>query len=254
MTPTSSFDRRRFLKSSAVAGGALLVPAALAGTAAAAAPPQFAHGVASGDPVPDGVLLWTRVTPVPDATPGSGVGPSVEVRWEVATDSAFANVVQSGGAQTGADRDHTVKVAVGGLAPATVHYYRFSLDGVRSGTGRTRTAPATDAEVAKLRLGLVSCSNWQAGYFSPYRHLAARSDLDGVLHVGDYLYEYQVGGYGARGVTVRPHEPATEVLTLADYRRKHAQYKTDPDLQALHAAQPWFITWDDRRMCQPTTI
>ncbi|SDC28477.1 alkaline phosphatase D family protein [Actinokineospora iranica] len=245
MSPSSAFDRRAFLKTSAVAGGVLLVPAAVAGRAGAAAEPRFAHGVASGDPLPDGVLLWTRVTPTPDATPGSGVGPAVEVRWEVAADADFATVVRSGAVSTGPDRDHTVKVAVDGLAPATAYHYRFLIDGVPSPTGRTRTAPAVDADVRGLRLGLVSCSNWQAGYFSAYRHLAARGDLDGVLHVADYLYEYQAGGYGARGVTVRPHEPAGEMITLADYRRRHAQYKTDPDLQALHAARPWFITWDD---------
>ncbi|GLW90847.1 alkaline phosphatase D family protein [Actinokineospora globicatena] len=257
MTPTTEPTRRVFLKSSAVAGGALLVPAALvptalAGTAAAAAAPQFAHGVASGDPLPDGVLLWTRVTPTPESTPGSGAGPTVEVRWEVATDAGFTAVVSSGATTTGPDRDHTVKVAAAGLAPATAYYFRFTLDGVRSSTGRTRTAPATNADVSKLRLGLVSCSNWQAGYFAAYRHLAARTDLDGVLHVGDYLYEYQAGGYGARGVTIRPHVPANEMLTLSDYRRRHAQYKTDPDLQALHAAQPWFITWDDHEYANDT--
>ncbi|GAA3062855.1 alkaline phosphatase D family protein [Actinokineospora globicatena] len=257
MTPTTEPTRRVFLKSSAVAGGALLVPAALvptalAATAAAAAAPQFAHGVASGDPLPDGVLLWTRVTPTPESTPGSGAGPTVEVRWEVATDAGFTAVVSSGATTTGPDRDHTVKVAAAGLAPATAYYFRFTLDGVRSSTGRTRTAPATNADVSKLRLGLVSCSNWQAGYFAAYRHLAARTDLDGVLHVGDYLYEYQAGGYGARGVTIRPHVPANEMLTLSDYRRRHAQYKTDPDLQALHAAQPWFITWDDHEYANDT--
>ncbi|GAA2984157.1 alkaline phosphatase D family protein [Actinokineospora diospyrosa] len=253
-TPTAPTtpNRRVFLKSSAIAGGALLVPAALAGTASAAAVPQFAHGVASGDPLPDGVLLWTRVTPTPEATPGSGAGPTVEVRWEVATDAGFAAVVQSGAATTGPDRDHTVKVAAAGLAAGTAYYFRFTLDGVRSATGRTRTAPAANADVSKLRLGLVSCSNWQAGYFSAYRHLAARADLDGVLHVGDYLYEYQAGGYGARGVTIRPHVPANEMLSLSDYRRRHAQYKTDPDLQALHAAQPWFITWDDHEYANDT--
>lgn len=252
MTPSPPFDRRAFLRTSAVAGGALLIPAALASSASAAAVPQFAHGVASGDPLPDGVLLWTRVTPTPDATPGSGAGPDVEIRWDVATDPAFANIVQSGAATTGPARDHTVKVEAGGLASATLYYYRFTLDGIASATGRTRTAPAVDADVSKLRLGQVSCSNWQAGYFSAYRHLAARSDLDGVLHVGDYLYEYQVGGFGARGVTIRPHEPAHEMLSLADYRRRHAQYKTDPDLQALHAAQPWFITWDDHEYANDT--
>ncbi|EWC61356.1 secreted alkaline phosphatase [Actinokineospora spheciospongiae] len=251
---TTPFDRRAFLKSSAVAGGALLVPAALAGaaTAAAAAPPQFAHGVASGDPLPDDVLIWTRVTPTPEAAPGSGAGPEVDVRWEVATDAAFASVVRSGSARTGPAADHTVKVAVGGLSPATAYFYRFSLDGTTSEVGRTRTAPATDAAVSKLRLGLVSCSNWQAGYFSAYRHLAARTDLDGVLHAGDYLYEYRAGSYTARGVTIRPHSPANEITTLADYRQRHAQYKTDPDLRALHLAQPWFITWDDHEYANDT--
>jgi len=245
-------DRRAFLRTSAVAGGALLIPAALASSASAASVPQFAHGVASGDPLPDGVLLWTRVTPTPESIPGSGAGPDVEVRWEVATDSAFASVVQSGAVTTGPARDHTVKVEAGGLATATTYYYRFTLDGIASATGRTRTAPATNADVSKLRLGLVSCSNWQAGYFAAYRHLAARTDLDGVLHVGDYLYEYEVGGFGARGVTIRPHEPKTEMVSLADYRKRHAQYKTDPDLQSLHAKQPWFITWDDHEYANDT--
>ncbi|WP_156757357.1 alkaline phosphatase D family protein [Actinokineospora pegani] len=252
MTTTTSLDRRAFLRSSAVAGGALLVPAALAGAAEAAAAPQFAHGVASGDPLPDGVLLWTRVTPTAEAAPGSGAGPEVDVRWEVALDPAFASVVASGTVHTGPSIDHTVKVAVSGLAPATAYHYRFTLDGVPSDVGRTRTAPATDADVAKLRLGLVSCSNWQAGYFSSYRHLAARPDLDGVLHAGDYLYEYAAGSYTARGVTIRPHEPAHEMVAIADYRRRHAQYKSDPDLRALHAAQPWFITWDDHEYANDT--
>lgn len=241
-----------FLRTSAVAGGALLVPAGVAASANAADVPQFAHGVASGDPLPDGVLLWTRVTPTLAATPGSGLGPTVEVGWEVAEDAAFSRIVRSGSFATGPERDHTVKVDVSGLAPGTGYHYRFALDGIRSAVGRTRTAPATDAEVARLRMGLVSCSNWQAGYFASYRHLAARGDLDAVLHVGDYLYEYQVGGYGARGVTVRPHDPVTEMISLADYRRRHAQYKTDPDLQALHAGQPWLITWDDHEYANDT--
>ncbi|MGW5050167.1 alkaline phosphatase D family protein [Actinokineospora sp. NPDC004072] len=250
MTPTT---RRTFLRTSAVAGGALLVPAALAARAAAEVP-QFAHGVASGDPLPDRVLLWTRVTPTPEATPGSGLGPTVEVRWEVALDAAFTAVVSAGAVTTGPERDHTVKVDAGGLDPATAYHYRFLVDGVASATGRTATAPAADADVAGLKLGLVSCSNWQAGHFAAYRHLAARADLDGVLHVGDYLYEYPVGGYGARGVTIRPHVPAHEMLTLADYRQRHALYKTDPDLRALHAAKPWFLTWDDHQARQLTTV
>jgi alkaline phosphatase D len=138
-----------------------------------------------------------------------------------------------------------VKVDVGGLAPATTYWYRFGLAGVYSAIARTKTAPAASAAVAGLKFGVVSCSNWQGGYFAAYRHLAARGDLDAILHLGDYIYEYQVGGFGARGATVRPHDPATEIVSLADYRRRHAQYKTDPDLQALHAAYPWIVTWDD---------
>ncbi len=167
------------------------------------------------------------------------------MRWEVATDAAFAAIVRSGAVTTGPDRDHTVKVDVTGLDPATAYWYRFGLDGTYSGVGRTRTAPAHDATVAGLRFGVVSCSNWQGGYFAAYRHLAARTDLDAILHLGDYLYEYQVGGFGARGVTVRPHQPANEMVSLADYRQRHAQYKTDVDLQNLHARYPWVITWDD---------
>jgi alkaline phosphatase D len=243
---TTPLPRRRFLHlSAATAGATLLVPSTAARSARGAVAPQFAHGVASGDPLPDGVLLWTRVTPTADALPGSGAGPDVELRWEVARDAGFADLVASGTAATGPDRDHTVKVDVRGLTPATTYWYRFLLDGAASGTGRTSTAPAEGATPARLRFGLVSCSNWQAGYFAAYRHLAARDDLDLVVHVGDYLYEYAAGQFTARGTTVRPHDPANEMVSLADYRRRHAQYKTDPDLQALHATVPWVVTWDD---------
>ncbi|MGD9481882.1 alkaline phosphatase D family protein [Streptomyces sp. TRM70308] len=213
--------------------------------AAAAAHPAFHHGVASGDPLPDGVLLWTRVTPEPAATPGSGLGPALEVAWEVAEDAAFTRVAARGAVRTDAAADHTVKADVRGLRPDTAYHYRFTAGGTRSPAGRTRTAPAADATPGNLRLGAVSCSNWEAGYFAAYRHLADRRDLHAVLHLGDYLYEYPAGSYGTRGRTVRPHEPAHEITTLADYRVRHAQYKTDPDLRALHAAHPVIAIWDD---------
>jgi alkaline phosphatase D len=215
--------------------------------AAAVADQRFRHGVASGDPWPRSVVLWTRVTPVPAATPGSGHGPDVTVRWEVSTDAGFTDVVRRGAVSTGARRDHTVKVVADGLSPATRYYYRFVLDGVPSPVGRTRTAPAPDSLPRRVRFGVVSCSNWQAGWFAAYRHLAARGDLDAVLHLGDYLYEYGPGeyGYGQGNVDVRAHEPRHETLSLRDYRRRHGQYKTDRDLQALHAAAPWIVTWDD---------
>ena len=206
---------------------------------------RFDHGVASGDPLPDGILLWTRVTPMTEAAPGSGLGPDVSVTWEVAEDSGFLRVAARGTTITGAARDHTVKATPTGLRPSTSYWFRFSSGGVVSPVGRTKTAPAAGVAIDRLRLGVVSCANLQAGFFTAYRHLADRGDLDVVLHLGDYLYEYGVGEYQARDVVVRPHDPTTEMITLEHYRRRHAQYKSDLDLQALHAAVPFIVTWDD---------
>jgi alkaline phosphatase D len=244
-TGTSITRRRALQLGGAAAGGAALAAVTGQPVAQAGAPAVFAHGVASGDPLPQGVLLWTRVTPTPQATPGSGRGAQVPVGWEVAADEHFRSVVRRGTVRTGPARDHTVKVEVGGLAPATTYWYRFTCVGSPSPVGRTRTAPAPAARVPRLRMAVVSCANAQAGWFSAYRHLAARTDLDLVVHLGDYLYEYGPGEYQARDVVVRPHDPPREVRSLSDYRRRHAQYKTDPDLQALHAAAPWVVTWDD---------
>ncbi|MFF5368609.1 alkaline phosphatase D family protein [Streptomyces sp. NPDC013187] len=238
--------RRRTVVKAAAATAVLAGP--LAATLPARAvdqAPAFLHGVASGDPLPDGVLLWTRVTPVPEAIPGSGVGPDTEVNWVVAADKAFTTVVAKGTTTATAASDHTVKADIRGLEPGTDYWFRFSAGGTDSPTARTRTAPAHDAAVTGLRFGVVSCANWEAGYFSPYRHLAARGDLDAWLHLGDYIYEYGTGEYGTRGKVVRPHAPAHEIVTLADYRIRHARYKTDPDLQALHATAPVVAIWDD---------
>lgn len=247
---TNTLDRRTLLRiAGASTGTAVLAGAALTATATAhAAAGAFRHGVASGDPLPDGILLWTRVTPTDEAQPGSGAGPEVQVSWQVGTDPDFTTIVAAGNAPTGPGHDHTVKVAVDGLNPATTYWYRFGYDGGWSPVGRTMTAPPVDAAVDRLRLGVVSCANWEAGYFSAYRHLAARGDLHLVVHLGDYLYEYGTGQFDAGGQVVRPVRPAHEVLTLADYRVRHALYKTDPDLQALHAALPWVITWDDHEV------
>jgi alkaline phosphatase D len=244
---TDPLSRRALLQLGAASTGTALIGVAVAAGPASAAPKPraFSHGVASGDPRPDAVVLWTRVTPTPDATPGSGRGPQVTVTWEIALDPGFRQVVRTGSVGTGAARDHTVKVDAGGLSPATTYWYRFRWQGRTSGIGRARTAPAAGAAVDRLRMAVVSCSNLQAGWFTAYRHLAARSDLDLVVHLGDYLYEYEPGGYQARDVVVRPHDPPHEMTVLADYRRRHAQYKADPDLQALHAAAPWVVTWDD---------
>lgn len=228
-----------------LAGGAVAAVAASAAPAAAASTTGFLHGVASGDPMPDRVVLWTRLTPTAQALPGSGSGPRAAVVWEVATDAGFRTVVARGGVTASAARDHTVKVDAKGLRAATTYWYRFRWGSRTSPVGRTRTAPAAGASVARMRLGVVSCANWQAGWFSSYRHLAARGDLDLVVHLGDYVYEYGPGEYQARDVVVRPHVPARETTTLQDHRRRHAQYKTDPDLQALHATVPFVVTWDD---------
>jgi alkaline phosphatase D len=210
----------------------------------------FVHGVASGDPYPDSVLLWTRVTPTAAATPGSGQGPSVVVRWEVAKDRRFRHVVRHGTFRTGPSRDHTVKLVVGGLKPETWYYYRFHLHKHSSRVGRTRTAPPVNSTPDHVRLGVVSCANLQAGWFSAYRGLVQRDDLHAVVHLGDYIYEYGPGEYGngPDDIDIRPHVPAHEIISLTDYRQRHAQYKQDPDVQDLHAKYPWVVTWDDHEV------
>ncbi|MFF9487885.1 alkaline phosphatase D family protein [Streptomyces sp. NPDC014676] len=246
--------RRRTVVRAAAATAVLAGPltAALPARATTAQAPAFLHGVASGDPLPDGILLWTRVTPTPEAIPGSGLGPDTEVSWTVARDKAFTDVVAKGSTLATAASDHTVKADIRGLRPATDYWFRFSAGGTDSPTARTRTAPAADAAVTGLRFGVVSCANWEAGHFAAYRHLAARGDLDAWLHLGDYIYEYGTGEYGARDEVVRPHTPAHEIVTLADYRLRHATYKTDPDLQALHATAPVVAIWDDHEFANDT--
>ncbi|MEU5895578.1 MULTISPECIES: alkaline phosphatase D family protein [Streptomyces] len=235
---------RRTVVKAAAATAALGAPLT-AIPAHAAERPAFHHGVASGDPLPDGVLLWTRVTPTPDAVPGSGKGPDTEVAWEVAEDKGFTRVVGRGTTTARAESDHTVKADVRGLHQATTYYFRFSVGEVHSPVGRTRTTPAHDAAAHGVRFGVVSCANWEAGHFSPYRHLAARTELDAVLHLGDYIYEYRSGEYPSAEYVVRQHEPQHEIRTLADYRTRHGVHKTDPDAQAMHATHPVIAIWDD---------
>ncbi|MGW7166201.1 alkaline phosphatase D family protein [Streptomyces sp. NPDC054884] len=251
--PDSLSPRRRTVVKAAAATVVLAGPLAAALPARAAArTPAFLHGLASGDPLPDGILLWTRVTPAAEATPGSGLGPDTEVSWVVATDRALTNVVNKGSTTATAASDHTVKADIRGLQPATDYYFRFSAGGAETPVARTRTAPAADAAVPGLRFGVVSCANWEAGYFSSYRHLAARGDLDAWLHLGDYIYEYGTGEYAARGTVVRQTAPTHEIRTLADYRTRHGVYKTDPDLQALHVKAPVIAIWDDHEFANDT--
>lgn len=256
MTETSTeLDRRTFITTgSAVAAGVVAATLPIGGSPAVAVSAYFKHGVASGDPTPTAIVLWTRVTPTAAATPGSGKGAAATVTWQVATDAAFKKIVKKGTFATNAGRDHTVKLDVTGLKSATTYWYRFSYKGSYSPVGRTRTAPAYTANLARMRFGVVSCANLQAGWFNSYRHLAARNDLDVILHLGDYLYEYGNGefGNGINNVDIRKHVPAHETLTLKDYRLRHAQYKQDADLAALHQKFPFIITWDDHETANDT--
>lgn len=242
--------RRTLLKAGAIGAAGIGAASALGlgAPAAAAQHAVFGHGIASGDPMADRVILWTRVTPTPDAHPGSGAGPAATVRWEVSHDAAFGAIVASGTTSTDSGRDHTVNVDATGLAADSWYFYRFHCNGQVSPTGRTRTAPAPGTHPGRARFGVVSCANWEAGHFGGYRALSERGDLDAIIELGDYIYEYGVGEYGGKLGTVREHDPAWEIVSLSDYRRRHAQYRTDPALQALHAHVPWICTWDDHEI------
>lgn len=192
----------------------------------------FYHGVASGDPLNDAVIIWTRVT-----TEDTSLT-SFPVHWEMASDTGFAAIVDSGTVTTDAAKDYTVKVDVTGLEPYTWYYYRFKYDSVYSVTGRTKTAP--DSLVCQLRFGVVSCSDYKNGYFNAYGHLAGRNDLDAVIHLGDYIYEYATSSSSVRG-----HEPPNEIVSLSDYRGRFSHYKLDDDLRALHQMYPFITIWDD---------
>ena len=200
----------------------------------------FTLGVASGDPVPDGVVLWTRLAP--DPLRGGGMPPQrVPVRWEIAADEQFTRIVQRGDVFAVPELAHSVHVEVQGLAPGRVYWYRFITGGVVSPVGRTRTAPAAGARVDRLSLAFASCQHYESGWYTAHRHLA-QEDVDLVLFLGDYIYE---GGMGQNGV--RRHT-GPEIMTLEAYRDRYALYKTDPDLQAAHAAFPWIVTWDDHEV------
>ncbi|MGM0577794.1 MAG: alkaline phosphatase D family protein [Myxococcota bacterium] len=189
----------------------------------------FRHGVASGDPLTDSVILWTRVSPAEDAP--------VEVYWEVSADPSLASRVAAGWSTTDGSRDWTVKVDAAGLEPGTTYYYRFRALGRSSISGRTRTTPAEGGE--HLRLAVMSCANYAKGYFHAYRKVAERADLDAVVHLGDYIYELENSGY------VREHDPPRECVTLDDYRRRYAQHHADPDHAEVHRQHPFIVVWDD---------
>ncbi len=235
-------DRRVFLQRAfAVAATAFVFPR----LARAAAPAKFSAypftlGVASGSPVADGILLWTRLAPDPFDAEGPGRD-DIEVRWEVAQDEKFSRIVRRGTALAVADRAHAVHAEVDGLEPGRWYHYRFLAGGEASATGRTRTAPAPGRDDDRLRLALASCQHYEQGWFVAHRHLAAESP-DLVAFVGDYIYERS-----RKGGRVRTHR-LDNPRTLVGYRLHYAQYKTDPDLQAAHACAPWLCTWDDHEV------
>ena len=261
MTEPRTTSRRSVLKGAALGAAAAATATArpfdLQAAAAPAASGIFGYGVASGDPTAHSLVIWTRATPPrtrrgdPVASPGSGLGLPLRVRWEVAHDPHFSKLVDRGTVLTSATSDHTVKIDVQGLRPYTRYFYRFRARGEVSPVGRTQTAPDERHRTHALRFGLVSCSNYTGGYFGAYRALAGRDDLDFVLHVGDYLYEYGNGAdrYGpAALIGERDAVPATETIDLQGYRLRHALYKADPDLRRAHRRHPWITIFDDHEV------
>lgn len=194
----------------------------------------FYHGVASGDPLSDAVIIWTRIT-LNETNP-------VEVNWRMATDTSFNTVVANGSFTTDSTMDWTVKVDVTGLTENTWYYYDFEYNGTRSLMGRTRTAPS--GNVDQLRFAVASCQSYENGYYHAYRDMVNRNDIDCVLHLGDYIYEYATGGLSA-GVEGRTVEPENEIISLSDYRTRYSHYRLDPDLREAHRQYPFICVWDD---------
>jgi len=199
----------------------------------------FTLGVASGCPRPDGVVLWTRLADEPIAAEIDAS--SIAVRWELARDEQFRDIVRHGDAQATPELAHSVHVELRGLEPDRQYWYRFMAGGATSAVGRTRTAPAPSADMRRLKFAFASCQHFEQGYFGAYRHMAAE-DIDLVVFLGDYIYE---SSWGRKHV--RKHE-GPEPTTLIGYRNRHALYKTDPDLQRMHALVPWLATWDDHEV------
>ena len=247
----SNFNRREFLRIAAATSGSLVVSTQLTGCASLPdkklSNATFTHGVASGDPLADSVILWSRAIP---ANPQE----HIQLRYEVSLDDNFSQIIRSGLVTSNADKDFTVKVDVTGLDAGVSYYYRFVAADNQSLVGRTKTLPR--GNVSELNLAVFSCSNYPAGYFNAYMDAAKRTDIDVVLHLGDYIYEYQMGGYATGKAKEIGRELAAdnqdEILGLSDYRKRYALYRTDNGLLALHAAQPFIVVWDDHEVCNDT--
>jgi alkaline phosphatase D len=230
-------DRRLLLKTATLGLGALTLPGGALAAMQAALTPGFSHGVASGEPSQRSVLLWTRFV--------SSASES-KLRAEIWAEGAPNKIISGGEAIASPARDHITKIVVKGLKPGKRYNYRFiAPDGTKSPIGRTKTLP--EGDVSKYRIAVFSCSNMPFGYFNAYAHASAVDDFDLVVHLGDYLYEYQRGYYplAKDAVAERLIEPAGEMVALADYRLRYASYRADPDLQKLHAMHPMIAMWDD---------
>ncbi len=233
---TLIIDRRALLATAAFGLGGLMLPGGALAAQAIGGLTGFTHNVASGEPAPDSMLLWTRFVPAS--------GGAVKLRAEIASDTEFTKIISGGEMVTGPWRDYTAKITLGGLTPGSRYYYRFiAPDGTMSPAGKTKTLPA--GKVAKFNIAIFSCSNLGFGFFNAYAHAAARDDVDLALHMGDYIYEYAPGGYDAGPEFSKRIQPESEIISLADYRLRYASYRADPDLQALHASAPMIVIQDD---------
>jgi alkaline phosphatase D len=234
-------SRRAFLSALAALGLARTLPAYSQPRARFSSDP-FKLGVASGYPTPEGIVLWTRLVGDP-LQPDGGLDPApIPVRWEIAHDERFSSIAAAGTAEALPEWAHSVHVDVHRLEPARPYWYRFTAGDAQSPVARTRTAPAPNATVEKLKFAFASCQQYEQGYYGAYRHVVADSP-DLIAFLGDYIYESSWGKEH-----VRKHDRPAEPMTLDDYRARHAHYKTDPDLQAAHAACPWILTWDDHEV------
>ena len=240
-------SRRDLLRIAGALGAAAVAPP-LASRGLIAAPAftayPFSLGVASGDPLPDGVVLWTRLAPDPLNGGGMPMSPT-EVQWELAADRQFRTIVRNGTEVARPELGHSVHVEVAGLEPARDYFYRFRAGSEVSQVGRTRTAPASGADVDRLRFAMCGCSHYETGFFSAYRRLA-EEEFDFVIHTGDYIYESRADG-GRNEGRVRQHH-GDEIYSLVDYRNRYAQYKTDPDLMAAHRSAPFIMSFDDHEV------
>ncbi len=245
MTMTKTITRRDFIRLSAMGIGAAAISTGLMGCGGNSdngVMVEYAHGVASGDPLQDKVIIWTRITPAESV--------DIKVYWEVSENAEFNDLIHQGHLLTNADRDYTVKVDIQNLLPGRTYFYRFIANNVISPVGQMKTLPS--GSVDKVKLAVFSCANYPAGFFNVYGEAAKRNDIDAVLHLGDYLYEYAMGGYATENAIqigrAIPQDNDTELVSLSDYRKRYALYRSDEQLQHLHAKVPFICVWDDHEI------